>query len=202
MAAANQRPCAREGALSWLLLALQVILSVVLLIAAIEKTLRSEEFLAALRLSHLPASSIARIGVAVPAIELTLALALLLAPPQWLPLVFLAAALVLGAFTARMGWVRARRLRVRCGCFGPGDGQVGSRTIGRNLLLLALALGGLVLASQTRTPLPGPSLELAVTVTSLGVCLAFLLALRNAWPYLILSFGQYQARQAVATDGE
>jgi hypothetical protein len=188
--------------LSWLLLAMQGILSVVLLIAATEKTLRAEEFLAALRLSHLPASSIAPIGVAVPALELTLALALLLAPAKWLPLAFLAAALTFGTFTAWMGWVRAHRLRVRCGCFGPGGGQVGPRTIGRNLLLLALALGGLVLTSQTRTPLPGPSLAMAVTVTSLAVCLALLLALRTIWLHLILSFEQYQARQAVATGGE
>jgi hypothetical protein len=187
---------------SWLLLALQVILSVVLLVAATEKTLRSEEFFAALRLSHLPAVSITPIGVAVPALELTLALVLLLAPAKWLPLVFFAAALVLGAFTAWMGWVRARRLRVRCGCFGPGGGDIGPRTIGRNLLLLALALAGLVLAGQTRTPLPGPSLAMVVTVTSFGVCLALLLALRTAWPHLILSFGQYQARQTGMTGGE
>ena len=141
--------------MSWLLLALQVILSAVLLVAATEKMLRSEEFFAALRLSHLPAGSIAPIGVAVPALELTLALALLLAPARWLPLAFGAAALVLGAFTAWMGWVRARRLRVRCGCFGPGGGHVGPRTIARNLLLLALALGGLVLAGQTRDPAAG-----------------------------------------------
>ena len=56
--------------LSWLLLALQVILSVTLLVAAIEKTLRAEEFFAALRLSHLPAGTIAPTGVAVPALAL------------------------------------------------------------------------------------------------------------------------------------
>ena len=117
-------------------------------------------------------------SAAVPALELTLALALLLAPAR-LPLAFGVAALVLGAFTAWMGWVRARRLRVRCGCFGPGGGYVGPRTIGRNLLLLGLALAGLVLAGQTRSPLPGPSLAMAVTVTSLGLCLALLLALRR-----------------------
>src|SRR5688572_11618335 len=155
-----------------MLLALQVILSVVLLVAATEKTLRAEEFFAALRFSHLPAGWIVPIGVAVPALELMLALTLLLAPVQWLPLAFGAAAVVLGAFTAWMGWVRARRLRVRCGCFGPGGGHVGPATIGRNLLLFALALGGLVLAGQTRSPLPGPSLAMAVTVTSLGLCLA------------------------------
>jgi hypothetical protein len=188
--------------LSWLLLALQVILSVVLFVAATEKMLRSGEFFAALRLSHLPAGSIAPIGVAVPVLELTLALALLLAPARWLPLAFAAAALLLGAFTVWMGWVRARRLRVRCGCFGSGGGHVGPSTIARNLLLLALALAGLALAGQTRSPLPGPSLEMAVTVTSLGVCVALLLALRTTWPHLILGFEQYQARQAGATDAE
>ena len=187
--------------MSWLLLALQVILSVVLLVAATEKTLQSEEFFAALRLSHLPTGSITPMGVAVPALELALALTLLLAPAQWLQLVFAAAALVLAAFTTWMGWVRARQLRVRCACFGPGGGHVGLRTIGRNLLLLALSLCGLVLAGQTRSPLPGPSLAMVVTGTSLGGCLALLLALRTAWPRLILSFEQYQARQAGATDG-
>ena len=59
---------------SWLPLALQVILSAVLLVAATEKTLRAEDFFAALRLSHLPAGAIAPIGVAVPTLELTLAL--------------------------------------------------------------------------------------------------------------------------------
>jgi hypothetical protein len=43
---------------------------------------------------------------------------------------------------------------------------------------------------------------MAVTVTSLAACLALLLALRAAWPHLIFSFEQYQARQAGATDGE
>jgi Methylamine utilisation protein MauE len=140
--------------------------------------------------------------VAVPALELTLALALLLAPARWLPLAFGATALLLGAFTAWMGSVRARRLRVRCGCFGLGGGYVGPGTIGRNLLLLALTLAGLVLAGHTQSPLPGPSLAMAVTVTSLGLCLALLLGLRAAWPHLILSFEQYQARQTGTTARE
>jgi hypothetical protein len=188
--------------LSWLLLALQVILSAVFLVAATEKLLRAEEFFAALRFSHLPAGAIAPLGVAVPALELTLALALLLAPARWLPLAFGVTALTLGAFTGWMSWVWTRRLRVRCGCFGPGGGHVGPGAIGRNLLLLALALGGLVLAGQTQTPLPGPSLAMVVTVTSLGVCLALLLALHTAWPHLILSLEQFQARQAGTFDEE
>jgi hypothetical protein len=183
-------------------MALQATLSAVVLVAATEKTLRSDEFFAALRLSHLPESAITPIGVAVPALELTLALALVLAPASWLPLAFLATALTFGAFTVWMISVRARRLRVRCGCFGLRGGHVGPRMIGRNLVLLGLALAGLVLAGQTLSALPGPSLPMVITVTSLCVCLALLLALRSAWPYLILSFDQYQARQARATGEE
>jgi hypothetical protein len=43
---------------------------------------------------------------------------------------------------------------------------------------------------------------MAVTVTSLGVCLALLLALRAAWPHLMLSFEQYEARQTGTMGGE
>lgn len=188
--------------MSWLLLALQVILSAALLVAATQKILRTEELFAALRLSHLPEPSIAVIGVAVPALELALALALLLAPARWLPLAFGAVALVLGMYIAWMGWVRMRRMRVRCSCFGPGGEYVGPRTIGRNVMLLALALGGLALAGQTPSPLPGPSLAMVVTVTSLAVYLALLLALRNAWPHLNFTFERLQARQLAAAESE
>ena len=188
--------------MSWVLLALQIFLSAVLLIAATEKALRSEEFAAALRLSHLPAAIVGPVGVALPALELALAIALLLVPSRALPVAFGATVLLLGAFTAWMGWVRARRLRVRCGCFGPDGGEVGGRTIGRNIALLALALGGLLLTARVQTPLPEPSLPLAVTVTSGGMFLALLLALRAFWPNLILTLEQYQARAAGAADGE
>ena len=57
------RVFAREKALSWLLLVLQNILSVVLLLAASENTLRPEQFFAALWLSHRSAGSIAPISL-------------------------------------------------------------------------------------------------------------------------------------------
>ena len=188
--------------MSWVLLALQVVLSAVLFIAATEKALRSEEFAAALRLSHLPAGIVGPVGVGVPALEVALAIALLLVPAGRLPLAFGATALLFAAFTAWMSWVRARRLRVRCGCFGAGGGEVGSRTIGRNIVLLTLALGGLLSSARVPTPLPEPSLPLAITVTAGGMCLALLLALRAFWPNLILTLEQYQARAAGVTDGE
>jgi hypothetical protein len=183
---------------SWVLLALQLALAVVLLLAATGKALRSAEFVAALRLSHLPEGVVAPLAVAVPVVELALAAALVLAPGWALPLALGGTVLLLGAFTIWMAWVRARGLRVSCGCFGPGGSRIGARTIGRNLLLLGLAVGGLVLvlAGRASSPLPGPSLPMTVTVTSLAMCLALFDGLRAAWPQLVLTFDGMQAREA------
>jgi hypothetical protein len=181
---------------SWLLLALQIALAVVVFLAAVGKALRSEEFLAALRLSHLPNGVVAPLGVAVPVVEFALAAALLLAPERGLRWALVATILLFALFTLWMGWVRRNRLRVRCGCFGPGGDVVGWRTIARNALLLGLALAALGLTGRTSSPLPEPSLALVVAVTSLAMCLALLDGLRSAWPHLIVSFDRLQAREA------
>jgi len=185
-----------EKVVSWVLLALQLALAVVLFLAAVGKALRSAEFLAALRLSHLPEGVVAPLAVAVPLAELGLAAALVLAPARALPVALGGTALLLAAFTLWMTWVRLRGLRVTCGCFGPGGSRIGARTIGRNLGLLALAGVGLSLAARTTSPLPGPSLPMLVAVTSLAMCLALFDGLRAAWPQLALTFDGLQAREA------
>ena len=182
--------------MSWLLLALQLALAVVLFLAAVGKALRSEEFLSALRLSHLPAGVVAPLGVAVPTLELVLAALLVLAPERALPAVLVATLLLFAIFTLWMGWVRAKRLRVRCGCFGPGGAEVGLRTIARNAGLVLLAVVALVLTARTESPLPEPSLALLVAVTSFAMCLALLEGLRAAWPQLVVTFDRLQAREA------
>ncbi len=178
--------------MSWLLLAVQLILSVVFLLAATGKVLRSEEFAAALRLSHLPPTLVAPLRAAVPVVELGLALALVLGTPESLPVALAITVVLLGAFTAWMIWVRSRRLRVRCGCFGTGSAEVGRRTIARNLLLTLLALLGLALAARATSPLPGPSLPMAVLVSSVGLIVALLLALRTALPSLAMKLDQLE----------
>lgn len=182
--------------MSWLLLALQLALAAVLFLAAVGKALRTEEFLSALRLSHLPDGWVAPLGVAVPVVELALAAALLLLPERALPAVLGATILLFVAFTVWMGWVRAKHLRVRCGCFGVGGPEVGPRSIARNAGLVALAVAALILAGRTGSPLPGPSLALLVAVTSLAMCLALLEGLRAAWPQLVVTFDRLQAREA------
>ena len=182
--------------MSWLLLALQVALAVVLFLAAAGKALRSEEFLSALRLSHLPAGLVGPIGVAVPVLELALAASLVLAPERVLPVALGGTILLFGVFTAWMGWVQAKRLRVRCGCFGPGGTEVGFRTIARNALLVLLAIVAFLLAGRADSPLPEPSLPMVIAVTSLAMCLALLDGLRAAWPHLVVTFDRLQAREA------
>jgi len=187
---------------AWILLALQVALALVFVASAAAKALRSDEFVAALRLSHLPEPIVLVTAVAVPALELVLAFWLVLAAPGQTPAAFLAAAALLFAFTAWMGWVEARRLRVRCGCFGADGGEVGPQTIARNAGLLALALGGWVLSSRSASPLPGPSTELFATAVAVAFSVALVQALRLAWPRMVIDYEAFQRRGTAAFEGE
>jgi len=178
------------------LFGLQVAMSGLLLVAAVGKLLRLEEFAAALRLSHLPAPLVGPATAAVPVLELALAFGLLLAPAGTVRAVWAATAALLALFTLWMALIRARRLRVRCGCFGGGGGEVGGRTIARNVGLLLLAAAGFALAGTTGSLVAGPSLPLLVASSSAGMALALLLALRTARPNLILSYDDLRARVA------
>jgi len=186
---------------SWVLAGLQIALAAVLVVASVGKALRTDEFAAALRLSRLPEPAIAPVGVAVALAELLLAAALVLATAVSLPAVFAAVALLFALFTIWMVWVRASRLRVRCGCFGTGSAEVGVGTILRNLILLAGAVAGWWLAGRVDSPLPGPSLPMLVTVTAGGMLLALASAARMAWPELALTFDRLQARDASGSRG-
>ena len=184
--------------MSWLLLAIQVLLATVLLLAAAAKALRPADFASALRLSHLPSRLVRSLSIAIPALEFCLALALVLSTRRLLPGALSVTALLFGAFAVWMIWIRANRLRVRCGCFGLGGTEVGGHTIARNGLLIVLAAAGAVLAGRTESPLPAPSFWMVVTVTSVSVCLALLVALREVAPHFSFTFEQLQERQARA----
>lgn len=173
--------------MSWLLLASQLILGTLLVVAATGKLLRHEQFIAALRLSHLPPGIVRPVSIVVPAVEFGLAMALLLTRASWLQAVYVATACLLGIFTLWMVWVRLRNLRVRCGCFGSGAAVVGGHTIARNLLLLLIALGGATLAMQASSVLPTPTLWMVGTVVSSSIILALLRGLWDGLPSLVLT---------------
>ncbi|HEU5432468.1 MAG TPA: MauE/DoxX family redox-associated membrane protein [Thermomicrobiales bacterium] len=176
--------------MSLLVLLGQVLLAGVLIVAATGKLLRSYEFVAALRLSRLPDAVASVAAVAVPAAEAALAFWLVLSPPRLLPAAFAATAALLALFTGWMIWVRARRLFVRCGCFGGGGGEVGAATIVRNAILFWLAVGGAALATAARSPLPGFSFEALLAAVPLALAVALAQALWTVWPRLVIRYDQ------------
>jgi hypothetical protein len=182
--------------MTWLLLALQLSLSGVFLLAATGKVLRSEEFLAALRLSHLPEVFVGVLGVGVPALEYGLVIALLISTPLTLQVALSIAIALLAVFTVWMVWVVARQLHLRCGCFGTGGVEVGLYSIARNSLLLLVATAALVLARQTRSPLPLPSGWLVMTIIALSMGFVLLYALWATRSGLILTLHRLESRLA------
>lgn len=182
--------------MSYLLLAVQLALGAVLLLAATGKVLHSEEFLAALRLSYLPAVLVRALGVGVPMLEYCLSVALLVSTPRTLQMALGTTVALLTIFTAWMVWVVGRQLHLQCGCFGTGGVAVGLYTIARNGLLLLIAISGLVLARQTRSPLPSPSGWLTITVMAVGMGFVLLHAFWVTRPGLILTLRQLELRLA------
>jgi hypothetical protein len=180
----------------YLLLICQLILAFVLLLAATGKLLNSAQFVAVLRLSHLPKLFVVPIAVGTPLVEAYLALGLLLSTPHSLPLLMLATVIVFSAFTIWMLTVSLRGLRLRCGCFGAGAARIGPRTILRNIFLMAVSVVGLVLSTHVQSPLPLPSFWMTITVCSCGMCLILLRAFQQGKHALILSLAQLESSQA------
>jgi hypothetical protein len=179
-----------------LLLACQLVLAAVLLAAATGKILRTDEFLAALTSSRIPRPLVRPVAFLVPALEICLSAALLLSTPRYLPVVMSTTAGLIAAFTAWMFWVYAQGLRLRCGCFGAGSSDVGPRTIVRNLSLLGLSLTGLILIGSNVSLLLPPSVWMAITIPSIGLCLVLLAAARQARHALVLTVAELQHSQA------
>ncbi len=67
--------------MAYLLLTCQIALAVIFLVAATGKLLQSEQFIAALRLSHLPRALVTPTAVLTPTLELCLAVGLVLSTP-------------------------------------------------------------------------------------------------------------------------
>ncbi len=176
--------------MAYLLLACQLVLATVLVLAATGKLLNSEQLAAALRLSHIPKALITPLMVLTPAVELCLAGGLVLSTPLSLPFIMVVIVGLFCIFTVWMLTVYARDLRLRCGCFGPGRSDIGLGTILRNALLIVIALGGLVLSFYTHSSLPALLLWMIVTVLSLEMCVTLLWSFWQGKAALILSIAQ------------
>ncbi|MRG90720.1 MauE/DoxX family redox-associated membrane protein [Polyangium spumosum] len=80
------------------------------------------------------------LAATLPAVEIVLGLALVVAPRPWARASALGAALVLGVFTVAVASAVARGVNIDCGCFGEGSGPVTMWTVLRDVALVAAAV--------------------------------------------------------------
>lgn len=174
----------------YLLLVCQLLLAAILLFAVGSKLLQSEQFLAALRLSHLPRRLLIPLAVCVTSAEVVVSTGLVLSPRWLLPWFFAGALSLLGSFTLWMIFIYAQKLRIKCGCFGTASGYVGLQSIVRNLLLLIVSLGGFLISFRIHNLLLEPSLWMFMSMLSIEMCLLLLQAFWHAKPALLISLSR------------
>jgi hypothetical protein len=181
-----------------LLAAVQLFLSVVLIIAACSKLLYAETLDEALRLTHIPTAAIRPVALAISFVELTLAGVLVVARAGLLITAFVAVCIVFALFIGWMVAMLATGRKTRCGCFGTRGEEIGPGSIARNGVLLLTALGGLMLARTTKTVLPAPSPWLILTALPCVLAIALCITASNTIPHLVLTktgLRQMDARQ-------
>lgn len=131
-------------------LATRLGLAAILLFAAIPKLTDATAFAAALaRYRLLPEVLVAPAAWLLPALEIVVALALLLGRRAWLGAAWLLAAGLATAFLVGVASAWARGLDIACGCFGNGSSIAFRDVLLRMLLLIVTLLG---LFHHLRTP--------------------------------------------------
>lgn len=173
--------------LSWLLLGVQLILSIVFIVAATGKVLHADTFLASLRLSHVPEPLVMPIRVILPIVEVILGATLVLGNGRSVQVSAMATAALLVIFSAWTLLAYVRKPGLQCGCFGSGAGEIGPRSVGRNTALLGLAIAGAILAERTPLLLPDPTAWTISAAIEIAVTIALLVSLRSVWPGLALA---------------
>lgn len=115
--------------LPYIILTAQFGLAAIFIAAALGKVLQSDQLAEALRASRVPSRALRLSVVLIPAVEVALALLLVISPSPWLPTIFGGSALLLAGFTAWMIWIRIQGIHLSCGCFGTGRSEIGRTTI-------------------------------------------------------------------------
>ena len=149
----------RATALGWAGLAARLVTGVVWLVAGGLKITQPDASVNAVRAYQLLPSSVAEaVGLALPAVEVVVGLALVLGVLTRGAAVV--SALLFVAFIVGIASVWARGIEIDCGCFGGGGAQAGAASaypweIARDAALLAASL---FVAGLRRTPLTLDSL--------------------------------------------
>ncbi len=164
----------------YLLSGCQVILMLILLIAAIGKLAYPQQFFTALRVSVVPRPLIFSLALLTVVAELELALNLIFSTRWFLPLTFVGTFLLLGVFTFWLVSVYRRKLNVQCGCFGGNTSSVDKGSIIRNAVLMGIAVLGFLFSLKTTSIFPSFSLWTLIPVVIFAAIALFVLLRQHA----------------------
>jgi putative oxidoreductase len=137
-AAASLSPNGASARASWLWLVLRLALAAVFAYAGVLKLADPTGFAVEIDHYQLMPFLAPYLAAALPALELTLALALVVLPAPWRRAAALGCLLLMIAFTVGAASAMARNLDIDCGCFGKGSGPITWVTIARDLALIAV----------------------------------------------------------------
>ncbi len=133
---------------------LGLVLSGVLGWSGVAKLREPDSTAAAMRQLRVPFPLAGRaVQVAVPWVELGLAMALLVFGGWWLRLGWLAGVLLFACYLGLVAAALRRGSDVDCNCFGSGSAPVDRWTLARNLLLVSAGVLGLIGSFQDSRPL-------------------------------------------------
>ena len=126
-------------ALDWLALAARLVVGGLFVVAGALKLGDPSAFATEIANYHFVPALAPWLAVTLPATEIVVGAALVVAPPPWRRAASLAAMGLLVMFTVAIVHVVRAGINVDCGCFGGNSGPVTAWTAARDLVLLALA---------------------------------------------------------------
>ena len=163
-----------------LILVCRIVLAAVFAISAIAKVRDRAGSAKAVREFGVPAALVPLVAAGLPVAELGCAVLLLTADPG-ATLGAVASALLLGVFTVAIAVNLLQGRRPDCHCFGQLDtGETGWLTVGRNAVLIAIALvpltraGSLAFPGSTLASYDGQQLAVGLSITALALAVAAL----------------------------
>jgi Methylamine utilisation protein MauE len=163
-------------------------LFVLLVVASTSKFLQPSTFTDALDGTGFPVGVSRALSVAVPASEAGLAVGLAVARGPLLLVVLSGVSLLMLSFAAWVAFMLyVRRDRVACGCFGSARHPISGGTFVRNVMLILISSGALLLASAGTAQPPGNGPFLLLSGLGIASGLALATALRGARPAMILT---------------
>jgi len=144
-----------KRALEWML---RLGLAALFAYAGVIKLIDTRNFSTEIANYHLLSALAPWLAVTLPAIEVALAIALVIAPVRWRRAASLAIAMLLAVFTIAVAQALARHINISCGCFGSASSPLTTLTLLRDLGLL---LAAIVLMALTRrgARTPGPAID-------------------------------------------